>query len=320
MIIKQTVRPPGAFQQPVDEADLSTQLSCELAGETILAVRELESGLFNNTFRVDTASRAYILKVAPAEDREIFFSERSLMRRERAVARHLEAAGPLVPRYLAFFAVGGREASLQPLVAGRLWSDEIDCLSAAENAELWRQLGMFAKRLHGCRGERFGYPEPCAGFSRWSEFIVSTVEGLAEDCRRLGVYGEEIETYRTVLPRFRESLDQVRTPRLLHGDLWPRNVIIDGAGADIHLAAVFDGERAFWGDPASDWVLILYGVPPAFWDGYGERLLETADPVRIAVYRGMYFILNILEAVRCGTSDEAPRGWLSSTNAELERA
>ena len=117
------------------------------------------------------------------------------------------------------------------------------------------------------------------------------------------------------------------TPSLLHGDLWPRNVIIDGEGADIHLNAVFDAERAFWGDPVSDWVLILYGVPEAFWQGYGENLPKTRDPVCIAIYKGMYFILNILEAVRfnqtdfkqsvCNQSDNEPRNRLSAVNKEL---
>jgi fructosamine-3-kinase len=137
---------------------------------------------------------------------------------------------------------------------------------------------------------------------------------MVEDCRRLDVFCEEIETYLSYLPHYLELLDKVKTAKLLHGDLWPRNVIIDGVGEDIHLKAVIDAERAFWDDPISDWVLLLYGVPDDFWQGYGKNLLKTSDPACLAIYQGMYFILNILEAVRFQESDEKPRKWLFAAN------
>jgi hypothetical protein len=58
-------------------------------------------------------------------------------------------------------------------------------------------------------------------------------------------------------------------------------------------------------------------VPDSFWQGYGDNLVEAGDPVRIALYKGMYFILNILEAVRFQESDEKPRSWLAAVNQEL---
>ena len=142
---------------------------------------------------------------------------------------------------------------------------------------------------------------------------------MVEDCQRNDVLCDEVEAYCGHLPHFIQTLDQVKTAKLLHGDLWPRNVIIGGAGADIHLKAVFDAERAFWGDPISDWVLILYGVPEAFWQGYGENLVNTSDPACIAIYKGMYFILNILEATRFQESYEEARKRLSAVNVELEK-
>jgi aminoglycoside phosphotransferase (APT) family kinase protein len=318
MKIHHIERADSAFQQPVDEQDLREQLSLALPGETIVAVTELEAGLFNNTYRVDVSDSRYILKVAPGGDVDVFFPERSLMQRERVIGPKLQSLSPLVPEYVNFFRIGSRDAFLQPFVEGRLWHDVEKSLSEAENERLWRQLGAFAKLLHTCPGESFGFPEPLKGFSSWSEFIVYNVDGMIDDCRRLGVLCEEVETYRRLLPHFLDTLDQVKTPRLLHGDLWPRNVIIDGAAADIHIKAVFDAERAFWGDPISDWVLILYGIPDAFWDGYGENLIETIDPVRITLYKGMYFILNLLETTRFKESDAGPRSWLSAINRELE--
>lgn len=240
------------------------------------------------------------------------------MAREQAIAKRLNALSPLIPEYLSFFTLDGREAFLQPLIEGRLWHDVVETLSKEENEELWRQLGVFAKAFHSCGGETFGYPPPFEEFERWSDFITDNVKGMVADCHRLGIHCEEIETYCRLLPQFSAKLDAIKTPKLLHGDLWPRNVLIEGNGASIRLKAVFDAERAFWGDPVSDWVLILFGKPDSFWQGYGENLEETSDPARVAVYKGMYFILNILEATRFDTAIAEPRGWLAGINKELE--
>jgi aminoglycoside phosphotransferase (APT) family kinase protein len=317
--IHQIKRSATAFQQPVNKQDLRLQLTRELAGEKIIAVTELESGQFNNTYRVNTSGNDYILKVAPGRSADVFYNERCLMQRERSVSGHLQSASPLIPEYLSFFTVGDRDAFLQPWIQGKLWHEVITSLSDAENATLWKQLGAFARTLHNCNGEQFGYPAPLKRFNRWSRFITDNVEGMAEDCRRHGVFCEDIGLYLSYLEHFREKLDTVSSPRLLHGDLWPRNVIIDGSGTGIHINAVIDGERAFWGDPVSDWVLILYGVPGSFWQGYGENLLHTSDPACIALYKGMYFILNILETVRFQESDDLPGKRLSAVNRELER-
>ena len=319
MVIHQIKRSGSAFQQPVNENDLRLQLNRELSGEKIIEVTELKAGLFNNAYRVNTSQYAYILKVAPDRNADVFYNERCLMRREQSISRQLQSVSPLVPDYLSFFTVGDRDAFLQPLIQGRLWHDALSTLSETENAILWKQLGAFARKLHNCCGEKFGYPAPYKGFNRWSRFIVDNVEGMVEDCRRLDVLCEEVELYLRYLPHYLQLLDQVKTAKLLHGDLWPRNVIIDGVGTDIHLKAVIDGERAFWGDPVSDWVLILYGVPDAFWQGYGENLLKARDPACIAIYKGMYYILNILEAVRFQESDEEPRKRLSAVNKVLHK-
>jgi aminoglycoside phosphotransferase (APT) family kinase protein len=318
MEIQQIRRSASAFQQPVNEDDLRLAVGRELSGEEVVEVTELNTGLFNSTYRVSTSHNAYILKVAPDSNANVFYNERYLMQRERSISQQLQSVSPLIPDYLSFFRVGNRDAFLQPLIQGRLWHDVICLLSETENRLLWTQLGAFARQLHNIRGEQFGYPAPFKGFTRWSQFIVDNVEGLVEDCRQHNVFCEEVETYVGCLKQLHDALDQVKMAKLLHGDLWPRNVIIDGTGEGIHLKAVIDGERAYWGDPVSDWVLILYGVPDAFWQGYGYNLLKASDPACIAIYKGMYFIVNILEAVRFEESSQEPRKRLAMVNRELK--
>ena len=320
MQIKQVKRQLTDFQQPINEYQLKQQVSIQLSSQKVIRITELAAGQFNNTYLVETLDSKYVLKIAPHENADVFYSERNLMRREQTVASNLESASLLVPRYLSFFSIDGRVAFLQPYIEGRLWHDNIDSLSKAENSLLWYQLGHFASELHKCVGSTFGYPAPSQCFSRWSEFIRDNVEGLVDDSHRLSVYCSEIENYLMYLPLFTELLDRVDSPRLLHGDIWPRNVIYGGEGENIHIKAVIDGERAYWGHPISDWVLILYDVPEAFWQGYGSNLLKATDPRLIAIYQGMYFLLNILEAVRFGESDIKARQRLSGINDQLNKA
>ena len=91
----------SAFQQPVDEQELRLQLCRELSSESILEVKELTSGLFNNTYRVNTVQNAYVLKVGPERDADVFHNERNLMQRERSISQQLQALSPLIPQYLS---------------------------------------------------------------------------------------------------------------------------------------------------------------------------------------------------------------------------
>lgn len=319
MKVSQLNREPPEFQQPVDEALLRQQLANELADD-ILEVTELQSGMFNNTYRVTAANSKYILKVSPNAKADVFYNERCLMQREETVSKQLQASSSLVPKYISFFTIGERQAFLQAFVEGELWHDVEANLTQHENDILWHQLGEFAHGIHACKGELFGYPAPGEQFDCWSGFIMDNVAGMVGDAERLGLMCKEIETFVSLLPGFKCQLDEFEIPCLCHGDLWSRNVIIDGAGDDIHIKAVIDGERAFWGDPVSDWVLILYGVPSNFWEGYGGDLVKISSQTRVAIYKGMYFLLNMLETSRFNSNIAKPTGWLAAINEELTNA
>lgn len=310
---------PDEFQQPLNENSLRQALLNALPREELLSVEELTEGLFNNTYKVITDANDYVLKVSPHDKAVIFYNERHLMQREMSISKSLGNASPLIPEYYQSFEIDGRHCFLQAYVDGRLWHSELEILSPQENEKLWFQLGVFANSLHQKRGTEFGYPAPRKAHSTWAEFIVDNVDGLICDCKEYDVYYPEVKEFRNHLARSISVLDEVQSPRLVHGDLWPRNVIIDGVGKDIHIKAVIDGERAYWGDPISDWVLILYPLPDAFWAGYGENLLENTHPTLIALYRGMYFIVNILEACREKADKTTHRNNLSEINKRLSR-
>lgn len=247
MQIRQLTRHATDFQQPVDERLLTLALTSLFDGDPVRLVNELGTGLFNNTYDVLTQHDRYVLKVAPATNAHTLFNEQHLMQREEQIAATLEQASSLIPRYLQFFNIGHRRAFLQPFVEGTLWHDVFEQLSDTENAQLWFQLGEFNRALHQHTNTVFGYPTSDSGHSTWYAFIHHTVEGLIQNCHQYGVYSRDIECYQNQLTHFNELLNQVTTAHLLHGDIWPRNVIIAGENEHVHIKAVIDGERAYWG-------------------------------------------------------------------------
>ena len=319
MVIIQLPRTQGSLQQPVAEAELSASLTEQLGSEDIIEVRELSSGLFNSTYKVTTSVRQLILKVAPAHDAAVYFNERYLMQREQSLSSRLTSIGNLIPRYLSFFTISSLHAFLQEYVEGELWYEVQDNLTTTDNDRLWRQLGEFANTVHQAVGSEFGYPKPHLECPTWYEFIQANVSGMMDDCASYQIVFEEMREYQSLLPRYRSLLDSVTESRLCHGDLWPRNVIINNTTAGYEIKAVIDAERAFWGDPISDWVLLLYDVPESFWHGYGSNLLAATDPKRLAIYRGMYYILNILESTRFPESIDGYRRELRRTNEILSQ-
>lgn len=273
-----------------------------LEHEEIHNIDELSTGLFNNTYKVNTANNLYILKVAPHLQADVFFPERDLMRREQSLATTLRSACKLIPRYCAFFNVGERQAFLQEYVHGKLWYEHHEKFSKKENQRIWYQLGKISKNLHSCTGQEFGYPRPGQRFKKWSLFIQNMVNELAQDAKNKQLDISSLLRFSGMLVSFSDRLDKNHQAKLCHGDLWSRNIIVDGEGDNIHIKALIDCERAYWGDPLSEWVFVLSEIPDAFWQGYGQNLLKQADPVCVAIYQGMYFMLNILEDVRIAAS------------------
>jgi len=70
-------------------------------------------------------------------------------------------------------------------------------------------------------------------------------------------------------------LDEIKTPRLIHGDLWLRNILIGHRNGSYGITAILDWDRCLWGDPYFEWILHGLDLRPTFWKQYGKL---DADP------------------------------------------
>lgn len=104
--------------------------------------------------------------------------------------------------------------------------------------------------------------------------------------------------YLALLDNGRQWLDEIRVPRLVHGDLWPKNVLIDRSISPPRIVGLLDGERGFWGEPLAEWIFYYLDIPSSFWEVYGHPAQDPGTRFRRLAYSGLYAIQLLLEASR----------------------
>ena len=284
------------------------------SGVKLTSVQPLEGGTFNETYLVELDGKPrMVLRVAPATTADVYWDDVALMRREYHVLPFFASIAELMPRVmLADFThqIVDRDYMFQTFVEGKRRSDVEVTLSAEENNNLWRQCGSIVRRIHDTTGEHFGYPYPGPQFKSWSELIVDRFANISES---LMIHQLEIPAFTTIsgiVHAYTSLLDEIRTPSLLHGDLWTFNLLISQDTDKPSITGVLDVERAWWGDPFSDWIMFLLdirsndtdwqGQLSAFNEGYGIFERNRAMQFRQEIYKAMHIGTSVIWATRHG--------------------
>jgi aminoglycoside phosphotransferase (APT) family kinase protein len=230
--------------------ELDALIGCRLEAE-------LTDGWFNTAYRVVLDDgRAAVVKLAPPTGTPVLRYERGIMATEAMVYRRIAGLpGVPAPELLR----EGPDFLAVSLLEGTPWDKAKDLPEPTQRA-LRRELGVITARLHTLTSEdgRFGYPAAESALSApdWRTAFTAMVDALLDDAARwqsqLGATPEEI---RALVAAGGYALDEVTRPALIHFDLWPGNIFVDGP----RVVGLIDHERAFWGDPAAELVSLAFG-------------------------------------------------------------
>lgn len=305
-------RRDGAFQQSLAPEQIQA-IAHRVFGPNavVTSTVELGAGLYNNTYRVVIVDlgRPVILRVAPEPARQ-FRSERELMRNEYASVPWLTPVSTMMPKVIAAdwsHEVVDRDYVVQTLLDGVPAPERLGAYPQTMWPVFFRQLGKIAARIHAVRGPRFG-PVAGPGYSTWSEAVIGSLLDIAADLDGIGLDPADVRKAAAVAEQHGDVLDEVTEPRLLTGDLWTVNVMLDAAAAQPTISGVFDLDRTWWGDPAADWTIRMASAKPgterdAFWDSYGAADRSPAAVFRSKVYEARHLGAIRLERHRLGNAD-----------------
>lgn len=176
-----------------------------------------------------------------------------------------------------------RRVHAEPMHLALSHSDDSLCLS------LWNAFGEGIAALHSVNTQRFGLIDGAGrgSFPSWRE-AMTAVSHTALDTARQTDLEDLCDSALRSLDALCPCLDEVRAPRLLHGDAQPRNVLVRGP----KITAWLDLEFASGGDPLYETAFIA-----RFFNGESPTELRRGVRWREAFAEGY---------TRRGALDEAP--------------
>jgi aminoglycoside phosphotransferase (APT) family kinase protein len=312
-------RAPGAFQQPVAPDVILAICGRALgAGVGVRQVVEIGIGTYNSTYRVELDDgEPVILRIAP-EPARLGPADREAMRNEYAALPFLAPLGSLIPRTLAVdftHQLLDRDYLVQTLLPGVPATHLLPGYSASALRHLYRELGSVTRTIHDVTGPAFG---PITGpySTSWSAALVARFEQLADAFTATGLDAGPVRQLIAAARRHRAALDEITVPRLLHGDLWTLNLLLDSDPDRPAITGVLDCDAASWGDPMADWtitrVLSRAGTEvDEFWQSYGRPSGDQASHVRALLYRARNVLGARLDIQRRGMDlhDIPPIHW-----------
>lgn len=274
------------------------------ADTVISRIEEMTEGWFNAVYLVYFAEKgtcpfdAVVLKTGVQDHKYVIRYEKEIMKTELKVYDRLADTSVPVPQILI------RDFSqtlvdcnyfIMELVGEFNWNHVAHDLTKAEWDGLLAEFAGYVATIGQQPGEWFGYikDDPFYQHESWREAFSHMFNFLIED----GIRGDVDLPYaaiRDALEPLWPLMDEVREARLVHFDLWAKNIMLSRHDGTYKIEAFIDMERAFYGDPYAEFVACeeLCGPIDAcavFQEHYsavtGEPFTFTLkDRIRVTIY------------------------------------
>ncbi|WP_179013817.1 phosphotransferase family protein [Paenibacillus sp. 79R4] len=283
----------NAIRRKMARSELNQAIRTAFAGtKSIAYAEELTDGMYNTAYTLTlNDGKKVVLKVAPDSSIQSMRYEKGMMRCEVEVLRLLRARGD-IPVPEVYYYSGDQtdlEYFIMEYMSGVTFVKVKKSLPQEEREVIEAELGRLNRLINDIEGERFGYYalQEQQG-TEWPDVLRSMFGGILADARDAGVSlpMTEDEIW-SVLDQAQASLEEVKTPCLVHWDLWDGNVFI----RDGRITGLIDCERALWGDYLLEFNFrTVSGQSAAFLRGYGIEQLTPSEKTRSQIY-DLYLVL-----------------------------
>lgn len=262
---------------------------------------ECTEGWFNAVHRLGLADgRAVILKVAPPADVPVLRYEHDLITTEVDALRLVgERTDVPVPAVLAWHPEGGVLPSpwfVMEVCPGVLLSTLRDGLDPAQQLTVDTQTVRHLASMHAIGGPGFGRPAAGGSHPTWSGAFAELIDDLLADGTDAGVdLPVPVTSIRDLVARSTDALDEVRSPRLVHWDVWDPNVFVDPAS--LRVVGIIDFERVLWADPLMEAQFVAKRADDELIAAYGSPLFEAPGAARRRRLYDLYlYLVMIIES------------------------
>lgn len=263
----------------------------------LLSVREMVDGWFNSIYHIIIGEGALqtVLKVGPPDEAEVLSYEKNLLKAEVETMKLVRRNPDIpVPR-ISFDDFSRRQLPydyyFMDFIEGRTWDKIRNELSDKQNNRIEYQLGKITAQINAFEHTSFGY-YAFGQFDNWTDAFRWMCTLLFDDARRYRIDVELSEQeFFEIFDEHQAAFSEVSRPKLVHWDLWAGNIFITFDGDMPKIEAVFDFERALWGDPLMEsYPGRLDGIPH-YIAGYGEEILSTQRQRLRRIFYNIYLDL-----------------------------
>jgi aminoglycoside phosphotransferase (APT) family kinase protein len=268
---------------------------------TATEIMELTDGYFNTAYLVTLSQGVKtILKVSPPKDVQVMSYEKNIMDTEVYVLNKLSSHGTLpIPKVLHYDKSCNlieNEFFFMEFIQGITLNKIKAELTKEQSSNIYSELGAILKEINSVSNSYFGYiSQENKRFTNWTDAFLSMIKELLEDA----IAAKTILPYDTneiynLIYKNSKVLNTVKTPSLVHKDIWSGNIFIDPTTAKI--TGIIDCERALYGDALLDPVCGFLTGNEDFMKSYaGSSILDEEEELRVLLYQIYLYLIMVIE-------------------------
>lgn len=276
---------------------LNQLISCAFPNRSCVGISELTEGLFNVAYEIKFRDgKESILKIAPSPEITVMTYERNIMEAEvsamKLIAERVDIPVSKVEYYDSSCTICNAPYFFMEKLKGKSLFSLKSILSNEEKKMFNKKVGSLNQKINQVTNKKFGYlgQKELQGVD-WYKVFRNMLKAVFKNAHDISLDLKiPYKQLLTLLEVDKPIFDEVKTPRLVHWDLWDGNIFIENG----QVTGLIDWERSLWGDPLMEVGFRSYFQNVEFIEGYGLDGFTPEEQRRILWY-DVYLLLIVAQ-------------------------